>query len=75
LLGAFGKERLAEMGEALAEAKKVAPTRPHPRMPDEPPGNLLGAPAAALVDKALDAGRKLMRDNGRRVRQAVGTRR
>jgi hemerythrin superfamily protein len=72
---AFGKERLAEMGEAMAEAKKVAPTRPHPRMPDEPPGNLLGAPGAALVDKALDAGRKLMRDNGRKVRQAVGTRR
>lgn len=68
---ALGKERLQEMGEAMAEAKKMVPTRPHPRMPDEPPGNLLGAPGAALVDKARDAGRKLMRDNGRRVRQAV----
>lgn len=72
---AFGKERLRELGDALAEAEKMVPTRPHPRMPDEPPGNILGAPGAALVDKALDAGRKLMRDNSRRVRQAVGTRR
>jgi hemerythrin superfamily protein len=69
---ALGKERLKELGEAMAEAKKAVPTRPHPRMPDEPPGNLLGAPGAALVDKALDAGRKLVRDNGRKVRQAVG---
>ncbi len=69
---ALGKERLKELGDALAEAKKVVPTRPHPRMPDEPPGNLLGAPGVALVDKALDAGRKLVRDNGRKVRQAVG---
>lgn len=72
---AFGKERLNELGDALAEAKKVVPTRPHPRMPDEPPGNILGAPGAALVDKALDAGRRLVRDNSRKVRQAVGTRR
>ncbi len=71
---AFGKERLNELGAALAEAKKMVPTRPHPRMPDEPPFNILGAPGAALVDKALDAGRKLMRDNGRKVRQAVAAR-
>jgi hemerythrin superfamily protein len=72
---AFDKERLNELGDALAEAKKVVPTRPHPRMPDEPPGNILGAPGAALVDKALDAGRKLIRDNSRKVRQAVDARR
>ena len=57
---AFGKERLNELGDALAEAKKAAPTRPHPMMPDEPPGNVLAAPGAALVDRALDAGRKLV---------------
>jgi hypothetical protein len=75
LAKAFDKERLAEMGDAMAEAKRMVPTHPHPRMPDEPPGNLLGAPGAALVDKALDAGRKLVRDNTRKVRDAVGTRR
>jgi hemerythrin superfamily protein len=72
---AFDKERLNELGDALAEAKKIVPTRPHPRMPDQPPGNILGAPGAALVDKALDAGRKLIRDNSRKVRQAVDARR
>lgn len=72
---AFGRQRLAEMGEAMAEVKKMAPTRPHPRMPDEPPGNLLGSPGVALVDKALDAGKKLVRENTRKVRQAVGARR
>ena len=72
---AFDKEELDGMGEALAQAKKIVPTHPHPRMPDEPPGNILGAPGAALVDKALDAGRKLMKDNTRKVRDAVGARR
>ncbi|HEY3238090.1 MAG TPA: hypothetical protein VGL92_00905 [Acidimicrobiia bacterium] len=71
---AFGKQRLAELGDALAEAKKVVPTHPHPRLPDEPPGNILATPGAALVDKALDVGRKLVRDNGRKVRQAVSAR-
>ena len=75
LAKAFDKERLAQMGDALAEAKKMVPSHPHPRMPDEPPFNLLGAPGAALVDKAFDAGRKLVRDQGRKVKQAVGARR
>ncbi|MGH9039474.1 MAG: hemerythrin domain-containing protein [Acidimicrobiia bacterium] len=71
----FDQEQLKELGEAMAEAKTVMPTRPHPRLPDEPPGNLVGTPGAALVDKALDAGRKLMRENTRKVRQAVDGRR
>jgi hemerythrin superfamily protein len=62
---ALDKERLEELGTALAEAKKAAPTRPHPRMPDEPPGNVLAVPAAALVDKARDVSRKLMREKAR----------
>jgi hemerythrin superfamily protein len=57
---AFDKERLNELGKAMAEAKKTAPTRPHPMAPDEPPGNVMAAAGAGLVDKALDAGRKLV---------------
>jgi hemerythrin superfamily protein len=45
------RKELAELGEALEKAKKVAPTRPHPRAPDTPPGNLVAAPTAAVVDK------------------------
>lgn len=59
---ALGKARLEELGDALAQAKRVAPTRPHPNMPDEPPGNVLGAPGAALIDRARDTGRKMLRN-------------
>ena len=49
---AVGRKELAELGEALEKAKKTAPTKPHPRAPDTPPGNLLAGPTAGLVDKA-----------------------
>jgi hemerythrin-like domain-containing protein len=54
----LGEELLAELGERMAAAKKLAPTRPHPRAPDTPPGNLLSGTVAAVMDK----GRDLMRD-------------
>src|SRR5258708_5655271 len=46
------------LGAAMQEAKKAAPTRPHPRAPDEPPGNLIAGPVAAVIDR----GRDLMRN-------------
>ena len=49
---AVGRKDLAELGAALEKAKKTAPTRPHPRAPDTPPGNLVAGPGAAVVDKA-----------------------
>jgi hemerythrin superfamily protein len=49
---ALGRKELAELGEALEKAKKTAPTRPHPRAPDTPPGNLVAGSAAGVVDKA-----------------------
>ena len=61
----LGRARLDELGEAMAKAKKTVPTRPHPRSPDEPPGNLVAGAGAALVDKAIDAGRKLVRQKAR----------
>jgi len=45
------RKELTELGEALEKAKKTAPTRPHPRAPDTPPGNLVAGPAAGVVDK------------------------
>jgi hypothetical protein len=64
----FDRRRLDELGEAMAKAKKTVPTHPHPRSPDEPPGNLVAGAGAALLDKALDTGRKVVRQkvNGRR---------
>jgi hypothetical protein len=57
----LGKQRLAELGDAMAKAKKTVPTHPHPRSPDEPPGNLVAGAGAALVDKARDTGRRIVR--------------
>ena len=42
-------KQLEQIGTALEEARKTAPTRPHPLQPDQPPLNvLLGAPVAVL---------------------------
>ena len=62
-------EQLEEMGRALAEAKKMAPTRPHPKAPDTPPGNVASGAGAALVDKARDAARKGTRTAGDTARK------
>jgi hypothetical protein len=51
----LNRGRLMDMGEQLAKAKKTVPTRPHPRMPDTPPGNIVAGAATGLVDKATDA--------------------
>ena len=49
-----------QMATSLAEAKKAAPTRPHPGAPDEPPGNVLAGIPAALYDRLKDAARELV---------------
>lgn len=51
---ALDEESLADVGRELEEAKKRAPTRPHPMAPDQPPGIKLAGPAAALLDKIRD---------------------
>jgi len=50
----LGQDMLEELGERMEKAKKVAPTRPHPRAPDEPPGNLVAGTVAAVMDRAKD---------------------
>jgi hemerythrin-like domain-containing protein len=50
----LGRNDLGEVGEALAEAKEGAPTRPHPRSPDTPPANLVAGAAAGVIDKVSD---------------------
>jgi hemerythrin superfamily protein len=56
----FDRGQLDELGDAMTRLKKTAPTHPHPRSPDEPPGNLVAGAGAALMDRALDTGRKLV---------------
>ena len=52
------RRRLVELGAELRDAKRRAPTRPHPRSPDEPPANLLVGGAVAVIDKARDVGKR-----------------
>lgn len=61
----LGKELLEELGQRMEKAKKIAPTRPHPRAPDEPPGNIVAGSMAAVMDRGKDlvrgAAQKMMR--------------
>jgi hemerythrin superfamily protein len=50
----LGRDELAELGEALADAKKSAPTRPHPRMPDAGPANVVAGAITGVVDRVGD---------------------
>jgi hemerythrin superfamily protein len=54
------RDDLVRLGSLFGAAKKAAPTRPHPKAPSTPPGNIILGAAAAVVDKARDkvAGRK-----------------
>jgi hemerythrin superfamily protein len=51
---AISPTKLEEIGAQLAQAKKKAPTRPHPNAPSTPPANKVAGAAAALVDKTRD---------------------
>lgn len=51
---AMSEEQLTELGHKLEQAKKIAPTRPHPSAPNHPPFNKLAAPGAGLVDRVRD---------------------
>jgi hemerythrin superfamily protein len=71
--------RLEEMGDSMERAKKVAPTRPHPKAPSTPPANLVAGPTAAVVDRARDAAREAPTTprkagtRARKTRQATAT--
>ncbi|HSJ90950.1 MAG TPA: hemerythrin domain-containing protein [Ilumatobacter sp.] len=50
----LGRNELADLGEALADAKQSAPTRPHPRMPDAGPANVVAGAVTGVVDRVGD---------------------
>ena len=55
LRASVATHELQDMGAKLATAKKLAPTHPHPKAPNTPPGNIVGGAAAAVLDRARDA--------------------
>jgi hypothetical protein len=48
-------DALDDLGDKVRQAKKMAPTRPHPSAPDKPPANKLLAPGVGMVDRMRDA--------------------
>jgi hemerythrin-like domain-containing protein len=50
----LGRKALSDLGEAMAAARRIAPTHPHPRAPNEPPGNLIVGTAAGVADRLAD---------------------
>ena len=50
----LGRNELAELGQALEDAKKTAPTRPHPRMPDAGPVNAVTGVLSGAVDRVAN---------------------
>ncbi len=50
----LGRKALGELGDAMEEARKGAPTHPHPRSPDTPPGNVISDTGAGMVDRVSD---------------------
>ncbi|MUL41174.1 hemerythrin domain-containing protein [Streptomonospora sp. PA3] len=52
---ACSRQELEELGQKVLQAKKSAPTRPHPSAPDTPPANRILDPGAGLVDRMRDA--------------------
>ncbi len=51
---AYTAEELHELGTVLERAKRIAPTRPHPSAPDEPPGAMFAGLAAGAYDRSRD---------------------
>lgn len=47
-------DALDDLGDKVRQAKKTAPTRPHPSAPDKPPANKMLAPGIGLVDRLRD---------------------
>ncbi len=64
---AMSRTELDELGVQLAAAKTDAPTRPHPRSPDTPPGNVI----ANAVVAPLDAATNLVGAVAKKVRSAA----
>jgi hemerythrin superfamily protein len=50
----LGRNALNDLGDAMVVAKKSAPTHPHPRSPDTPPGNVVMGTAAGVADRIGD---------------------
>ncbi|MEU1628627.1 hemerythrin domain-containing protein [Streptomyces sp. NPDC020096] len=54
LRAACSAETLRELGQKVRRAKKIAPTQPHPHLPDTPQAAKLVSPGVGLIDRIRD---------------------
>jgi len=66
---AVARGELQDLGERMRRAKAGVPTRPHPKAPDEPPGNAAAGLGAVVYDLGRDAASEAARAAGRAVRR------
>jgi len=64
----LGRKVLGEIGEVLETSKASAPKRPHPKAPDEPPGNVVAGLVAGVIDRARAAGKGAATDVKKKAR-------
>jgi len=50
----LSRNALTLLGDAMVEAKKTAPTRPHPKAPDSAPANIVVGAVSGVVDRLND---------------------
>jgi hemerythrin-like domain-containing protein len=51
---ALGTQEQEQLGQRITTAKKLAPTRPHPSAPDQPPMNMVVGVPTGVVDRIRD---------------------
>jgi hemerythrin superfamily protein len=68
----LGRNDLQELGDKMEEIRKVAPTRPHPRLPQTPPFNVVAGLVAGAADMVGDTVRGVAQGSVSVVRSAVG---
>jgi hemerythrin superfamily protein len=71
---AYTQEELLELGTSLERARRIAPTRPHPSAPDEPPGAMFAGLASGAIDRSRDGILQLVEmavDVGRQLADAA----
>lgn len=55
LSASLSQQESAQLGDKITQAKKTAPTRPHPKVPPQPGALKATGPLAAAADKLRDA--------------------
>lgn len=67
----LGRNALLELGNAMDAAKTTAPSRPHPRAPSTPPGNVAANHAAGIVDRVEDTVSELASEGAAALRGVI----